>query len=386
MGATAAVVNNRIIVIGGNLPPNGSLAVEEYDPATNTWAVLTPMPSGRHSPAIGVINGKVYVCGGWGGSVLNTLLEYDRAGNSWTAKTPMTTAREHVFGAVVSGKFYVIGGGVGAASWYPDNEMYDPVGNAWTTKTPMSVARQYALAVAVNGKIYVIGGNVSGGALTPTVEEYDPVGNAWTTKTPMPIARDRAAGAALDGKIYVLGGAWTNVVQVYDVAGDSWTTHTASAMGTDNDDATGAAVNGRLYLIGGNNTGYVGQANVYEGYVPGSSSTDPPPDTGLVNPPAAGKIQIRRAIIRMKEGGQALIVVRGKTPGGTVTLNLYNQSGMPIGRIGNPVILGADATATVSFDGTLDGKVLPSGLYYVISSGEVSDRKSVMVISDKGRL
>lgn len=39
--------------------------VEKYDPDTREWTVIEPMQHSRVSFAATVLNGKVYVCGGW---------------------------------------------------------------------------------------------------------------------------------------------------------------------------------------------------------------------------------------------------------------------------------------------------------------------------------
>src|SRR5437879_13515259 len=39
-------------------------AVEEYDPATNSWRSRAALPTPRNHATAGVVNGKVYVIGG----------------------------------------------------------------------------------------------------------------------------------------------------------------------------------------------------------------------------------------------------------------------------------------------------------------------------------
>jgi len=38
--------------------------IEEYDPATDTWAAFTPLPAPRQSPVSGVIGDQLIVTGG----------------------------------------------------------------------------------------------------------------------------------------------------------------------------------------------------------------------------------------------------------------------------------------------------------------------------------
>jgi N-acetylneuraminic acid mutarotase len=66
-GNVAATLHGRIIVSGGE-GAHGSTGtfnqVEEYDPVTNTWRTLQPMPGGRHGTAAVVVNNVMYVPGG----------------------------------------------------------------------------------------------------------------------------------------------------------------------------------------------------------------------------------------------------------------------------------------------------------------------------------
>jgi len=56
----------------------------------NAWISLPGSASAHAAPAIGVINGKLYVAGGLNGSgeLTNVLEVYDPAANSWTNWRP----------------------------------------------------------------------------------------------------------------------------------------------------------------------------------------------------------------------------------------------------------------------------------------------------------
>jgi hypothetical protein len=72
-------IAGRAQVMGGEVPTgNGvSSANEEYDPATDSWTVLTAMQTPRHGAAAGTIAGFVYVAGGGtiGGSSFSNVNE-----------------------------------------------------------------------------------------------------------------------------------------------------------------------------------------------------------------------------------------------------------------------------------------------------------------------
>jgi len=89
----------------------------------------------------------------------------------WTQKVDMPTARFGLTSNVVEGKIYVIGGYyAGALSAIV--EQYDPAKDTWTRKAGMPTARWALSTSAVNGKIYAIGGASNRVGLR-IVEEYD---------------------------------------------------------------------------------------------------------------------------------------------------------------------------------------------------------------------
>jgi len=268
MLGSAHQVKDIIYVIGGTDDPNfdsltGVPTVEAYDPATDIWTTKAPMPGPRLIFASCVLNGKIYIIGGFRknfSDYLDIMEEYDPLTDTWTAKAPMPDRRVGVSAAAVGNKIYVIGGfGTEPVNMNPLASViaYDPATDTWESKAPMSTAKS-AMGIAVhNEKIYVFGGAEGWGPLVSIVEEYDPATDTWTLKNDIPTKRMWLSSCSVDGKIYVLGGASTNfsaftptdIVEVYDVATDSWergTTMPLARMGY-----ASCAVDNKIYVLGG---------------------------------------------------------------------------------------------------------------------------------------
>lgn len=65
-GTTAAVLNGKLLVIGGESAgqTTGHAEVESFDPATGRWTTLAPMNQGRHAMQAIVHGGKLYIAAG----------------------------------------------------------------------------------------------------------------------------------------------------------------------------------------------------------------------------------------------------------------------------------------------------------------------------------
>src|SRR5882757_7970263 len=83
----AAVFQNKLYAIGGNVAGNAVPRNEEYDPATDRWRARAPMPLGRDHLGVALVNGKIYTFGGFvktiheGASI--DVLEYNPAADTW---------------------------------------------------------------------------------------------------------------------------------------------------------------------------------------------------------------------------------------------------------------------------------------------------------------
>lgn len=294
LGVVAAS-NGRLYAIGGfgGAACGGSVCstVEEYDPATNTWATKASLQA-RSTPGVAALpNGKLYAVGGSdsGGSPLATVQEYDLASNVWTPKAPMPTPRSQLGLAVGSnGRLYAVGGTNGSP--LQTVEEYDPATNTWRSAVHglalMPTARRaLGLVAASTGKLYAIGGvsPACPGSQCAVVEEYDPAANTWRGAAQglasMPTARETLGlAAAPNGRIYAIGGFKTGggcpaaadcaVVEEYDPATNRWRgLGDGLALMPTNRSSPGLATapNGRLYAIGGfNGAGIQGVVEEYD--------------------------------------------------------------------------------------------------------------------------
>jgi N-acetylneuraminic acid mutarotase len=252
-----ASVDGKLYIFGGLLPgwkPAG--VVYQYD-AADAWIKRKPMARPLHHPAIAALKGKVYLFGGFvlpdsgppGWVPIVDAWEYDPGSDAWRALAPIPTKRGAAAAAEAGGKLYVIGGAAQLPGYndlairpiQPHRsldtvEEYDPATNTWRGRASMPTARNHLSAGTVNGKVYAIGGRLAAAfsivmpGNTDVVQEYDPAANSWATKAPMPTPRSGHASAVLNGRIYVGGGelqtyqfvAAFRAFEAYDPGANLW--------------------------------------------------------------------------------------------------------------------------------------------------------------------
>jgi N-acetylneuraminic acid mutarotase len=280
--------NGKLYVMGGWDNGKARGANYEYDPATDKWTKKQSMPRPAHHAALAAVNGKIYAFGGFVAPATTAIplgaawepiadaYEFNPATDSWKPLAPLPGKRGSAIAAEVGGKIYVIGGATtmdgdkapfftafGPAKVLATNDVYDPATNKWESRNPMSVPRNHAFSGVVNGKIYVIGGRTGHGFIlsatnTDVVEAYDPASNAWSMpKERMPTARSGGASGT-DGRIiYVAGGEVTTTelvgayraLEAYNPATNSWTT--LPSMPMPRHGVAGAVIGNRFHLVSG---------------------------------------------------------------------------------------------------------------------------------------
>jgi N-acetylneuraminic acid mutarotase len=188
-----------------------------YDPGTDQWTLLDPMPTARSAATANLIGGKIYVAGGLdsSGASISSVDVFDVSSLSWDSPTTsMNAARSHHASTVIAGKLYVFGGrtrladGTESPGILKTGEVFDPAGPTWSAIKPMNFGRRSPDAGTLNGCAVVVGGEGKGGfpGTFYETELYNPVSNTWTVLAGMPTARHGAAAGVIGGDLYVAGG------------------------------------------------------------------------------------------------------------------------------------------------------------------------------------
>jgi N-acetylneuraminic acid mutarotase len=100
----------------------------------------------------GVINGKFYVAGGFNNFDRVAYLDvYDPATNSWRTLAPIPTTGR-VIGAVLRGKLFVIAGSGSERRAYA----YDPGTNTWKTRAAPQWDHDALVRVTLDGRPYLL--------------------------------------------------------------------------------------------------------------------------------------------------------------------------------------------------------------------------------------
>lgn len=195
--SSSAVIGGQIYVAGGIVGSSTTTQAARYNPATNSWTSIAPMPQGRNHAASATNGSKLYVFGGRGpGSGDSNVVEngfdtvqvYDPATNTWSSSAapnatlaPLPQARGGTGKAVFhNGEFYVMGGetktGAGATvdRVYDRVDVYKPQTNTWRLSTPMPTARHGIFPLLIADRMYVAGGGVKAGfSASSALEVYN---------------------------------------------------------------------------------------------------------------------------------------------------------------------------------------------------------------------
>ncbi len=125
--AFGAAVNGKVYVIGGRtghgfiLTATNTDVVEEYDPLSDTWNVPKErMPTARSGGVTGTDGRRIYVAGGEVTTqqlvgAFRAIEAYDPLTNSWSALPPMPMPRHGVAGAVIGNRLHLVSGMIQSA-------------------------------------------------------------------------------------------------------------------------------------------------------------------------------------------------------------------------------------------------------------------------------
>ena len=238
------------------------------------WVEGPTLPSPRQNAAVAVLNGRIYLIGGFGSDlrqhdttfvlqpplVTSTPIPEFQGGpiptnvGTWQTAAPVPESVDNAAAVSYLGYIYLAGGRI-------ENKVtnkawrYDPVDDRWAEMRSMPVPRHGATLQAMDGKLYLIGGAASHGNDDTSIEVFDIARNSWSlVQNALGNARIGVASTVTQGKIAVLGGmtregAFLSSTDYYDPQRNRWTS--ASNMRTARANFGLTVVENRLVAIGG---------------------------------------------------------------------------------------------------------------------------------------
>jgi hypothetical protein len=200
----AAVVGSTVYVAGGHLGESHEYNREDQSDdlwALDTtgdlkWKSVAKMPR-LQGLAMVAHGGKLYRVGGF--EARNTpdqpkdmhslplVARFDPSTNQWTDLTPLPEGRSSLDAAVVGDELFVVGGWKMSGK-DSQSQWHDTVWKANLTQEPLvwqavpnpGFQRRAIAAAAYRGKLYVIGGMSSDNKVTQAVSVFDPQANSWS--------------------------------------------------------------------------------------------------------------------------------------------------------------------------------------------------------------
>ena len=253
-------------------PSSATVSIDDADDVVvpAQWTTVAPSPVARFESASASIGGKLYVFGGYDKNILAMSRSdvYDPATNRWSPIAPMPQPITHAGVAQDGAVVYFAGGFVGERSFVTTADVwkYDARTNAWSRFTPLPERRAAGGLVRLGRELHYFGGasalhtrdygdhwvlNLDAAPGTP--------GARWTPAAPLPNPRNHFGYAALNGRIYAIGGQRLNNertgnfadVHAYDPATAKWSAVASLPLPRSHTHTSTVVLNGRIYLFGG---------------------------------------------------------------------------------------------------------------------------------------
>jgi len=150
----SAVWNNKIYLFGGSNSDGFSNRLYEFNPQTNTWTRLPDMPEAKQTNGE-IINGVLYIFGGYAGSTSNRIDSYNIQDLTWTYLGEMPDGISTHATAKSAEDIWLVGS--------YDNlkyfAQYDTELNLFTQLNSDMTDRRHTGAVVIENNLYIFGGN-----------------------------------------------------------------------------------------------------------------------------------------------------------------------------------------------------------------------------------
>lgn len=245
--AQSVVADGKLYVFGGYYITNPdyqpTAQAEVFDPTTNVWSLLAPMPAPETHMGVATDGTYIYVAGGYTYNEQTTyqtfatqnVFQYDIATNTWTSYVPLPAARGAGALAYLDGELHFMDGVDINRQGQTDHWVLNPsdANPQWTDATPVPETSNHTVAVILNGDIVICGGQTTSddSDTIANVFDYDPNTGQWTALASMPYPASHAVAGVIDNQIILMGGTTTDdhpldTVIVYNPSTNSWSSQT----------------------------------------------------------------------------------------------------------------------------------------------------------------
>lgn len=179
--------------------------VLKFEVCRNRWTVMARMHTARSFFARGVIDGMVYVAGGFSTDQyeLDSAEVFDLTKGTWRPIAKMLTNISSYDSAVLGGKLYVTEGWVWPFLSSPRGQVYDPRTDTWESMAVGMREGWTGLSVILDGHLFVISEHEG-----MKVKVYDTESDSWDTVEGCPVPeriRKPLSVSANGWMIYVIG-------------------------------------------------------------------------------------------------------------------------------------------------------------------------------------
>lgn len=203
-------------------PLNTNVAFEKFiaqtSPTMFAWRTVAPSPVARSETASAVVDGKLYVFGGFIKSSVDPFPRpisrsdvYNPANNTWRRIADLPNPLTHTSTAVDGRNIYLAGGYPGKPTGgqsYATKAVwrYNIDTNTWLAMPTLPEARGGGALALLGRKLHFFGGSDIN-RLDKRNHWVLSLGDTrWTSAAPLPSPSNHLADAVLGGKIYALGG------------------------------------------------------------------------------------------------------------------------------------------------------------------------------------
>lgn len=270
-----ALHSDRIHLAGGFISDGDSISgVTDqhiaFDPATQAWAELPPLPTPRHHPNLVSFQNRLLAIGGFQAESEDAVWVMQPSvwafdGEAWSDAPSLPQPNGESVTGVINEVLHVCGGrkpsGTENAAWSHHTDIGDhfvltDLDSDWSSAAPLPTARNSAAAATIGTNWHVVGGRTVADGNTPAHEVYDANEDRWRAAAPMPQGQGGLAAASIEGQLYAFGGEYFNngggvyaEAWAYDPQTDDWRAlpdmpHPRHGLGA-------VVMDGEIYVIGG---------------------------------------------------------------------------------------------------------------------------------------